>query len=87
MLTRWNNTYFMLKRLCEHKKAVARYCVDTANIPVHDASNWNLMAKLTNLLKIFYNTTMHFIERSAVCSEVIQQINFLEMFIVHPQGH
>lgn len=79
--TRWNSTYFMLDRLCEQKKAVASYCVDTANMPVLDANKWNLIAKLTRLLKVFHNTTVRLSDRSSAASEIIPQIKFLELFV------
>ncbi|KAL7634385.1 UNVERIFIED_CONTAM: hypothetical protein RMT77_014762 [Armadillidium vulgare] len=71
----------MSERLCEQKKAVASYCVDTANMPVLDANKWNLIAKLTNLLKVFHNTTIRLSERFSTASQIIPQIKFLELFI------
>ena len=79
--TRWNSTYFLLERLCEQKKAVASYCVDTANMPVLDANKWNLIAKLTTLLKVFHTTTVRLSERSSTASEIIPQIKFLQLFV------
>lgn len=79
--TRWNSTYLMLERLNEQKKAITSYCVDTPNMPVFDANKWNLISKLTSILKIFHNATVRLSERSATAAEIIPQIKFLEMFI------
>ena len=79
--TRWNSTYLMLQRIAEQKQAITSYCVETPNMPVLDANEWNMINKVSNLLKVFHDATVRLSEKGATVADIIPQIKFLEIFI------
>ena len=79
--TRWNSTYFMLERIFEQKNAIVKYCADSTHLPSFDGNKWSLIGKMTSLLKIFHKTTIRLSERKCLSSEIIPQVQFLNLFI------
>ena len=51
VITRWNSTRFMFKRLLEQKPAVNAYCCDH-DLPVLTSSEWELMETLEKILEV-----------------------------------
>lgn len=57
------------------------YCLESANLPTFDGYTWNLISKLSSLLKVFYKTTVRLSERNCLVSEIIPQTVFLNRFV------
>ena len=71
----------MLERIFEQKNAIVKYCADSTHLPSFDGNKWSLIGKMTSLLKIFHKTTIRLSERKCLSSEIIPQVQFLNLFI------
>ena len=56
VITRWNSTKIMWKRLIEQKPAVNAYCCDH-NLSFITPREWELMETLVNILEVFHELT------------------------------
>lgn len=51
VVTRWNSTYFMVRRLLKHKRAIDAYLLDNKRDLLLNDANWALLEELCDLLK------------------------------------
>ena len=77
--TRWNSTYFMLKRLLEQKPAITVMCASSVGPRVSlGVSEWCLMKELVQILEPLEEATRELsTEQRVSCSKVIPLLNAL----------
>ena len=68
--TRWNSTYFMLKRNLEQRKALVMYAVDN-KIPTLTTYQWGFVQKILQLLSPFEQITKEASNRTSTISMII----------------
>ena len=68
--TRWNSTYFMLKRNLEQRKAHVMYAVDN-KIPTLTTYQWGFVQKIVLLLSPFEQITKEASDRTSTISMII----------------
>lgn len=68
--TRWDSTYSLLERLLEQKKAVIVYDSDFGLPDTLSGNEWQIVAKLVNLLEPFQRTTKEFSRYTCSVSQV-----------------
>lgn len=78
--TRWNSTYYMLKRNLEQRKAIVMYAVDK-NVPTLTNYQWTIAEKVVHLLSPFEDITKEASNRTATISLIIPTILALRLFL------
>lgn len=78
--TRWNSTYYMLKRNLEQRKALVMYAVDN-KIPSLTPYQWGLVQKIVQLLSPFEEITREASNRTSTISMIIPTILALKLFL------
>lgn len=72
--TRWNSSYYMLKRLEEQKRPLSLLAAENNNIPSLSPNQWYLVENLIILLEPFEEITRHFSSTMCAISEVIPTV-------------
>lgn len=83
--TRWNSTYYMLKRLLEQKDAIVILSTKAdinINLIEMTAEDWKTMKFAVDLLEIFETATIQLSKETTTISEVSLLINFVSVFVV-----
>lgn len=78
--TRWNSTYYMLKRNLEQRKALVMYAVGN-KIPTLTTYQWGLVQKIVQLLSPFEEITKEASKRTSSISMIIPTILALRLFL------
>lgn len=80
--TRWNSTFYMLKRTLEIKESLHLYLAsdNASSLPYFNPNEWNIMQKCINVLAPFEHLTRKLSESSASISDVIPMIKILRSF-------
>ena len=65
VVTRWNSTYMMLKRMLELKEEMVLYLMDKKNSIEYSLSSddWELIEKIVELLEPFYDATNRWVQQ------------------------
>ena len=71
--TRWNSTYYMLKRNLEQRKAFVIYAVDN-KIPTLTTYQWGIVQKIVQLLSPFEEITKEGRNSTSTISMIIPRI-------------
>ncbi|XP_060878631.1 zinc finger BED domain-containing protein 4-like [Metopolophium dirhodum] len=83
--TRWNSSFYMLKRLLQLKTAILVYISDVeSTLPTFSPNDWLLMESLIHLLKSFEELTKRISSNKSIISEVIPAIMILDTFLNRP---
>ena len=82
--TRWNSTFYMLRRILDEKRALTVYCADN-NLEPLNLNQWTLIGSLVNLLEPFEEITRAMSLNLALISEVIPTITTLLKFLSKEQ--
>lgn len=77
--TRWNSTYLMLARLSEQRKAINLYFLERGGIENLSKQEWELVERLVDVLKPFYDATLEICFDDACISIVIPVIAMLKI--------
>lgn len=80
--TMWNSTYHILKRIYEQKTAIAGFLADARSLPSLDGYKWNLINKMSFLLKVIHTTTVRLSKRFALVLDIIPQAQILMLYII-----
>ena len=80
-VARWSSYYLMLNRLLE-QKAVVRLLEDNPEVAISEEnaltiSDWQRMAMVTNVLKLFYEILIDAERESAIVSDAIPLVKLL----------
>lgn len=78
--TRWNSTYYLLKRLDEQKRAVSVYCTEN-NFNNFTSNQWSLLEATLRILTPFEEITRKLSANRSMISDVIPLIRILERFL------
>lgn len=81
--TRWNSSYFMIKRIQEQKRPLNIYAAEADNnLHILTANQWMLMEPLLNLLQPFEEITKKMSSNEAFISEVLPTIVTLKKYLM-----
>jgi len=77
--TRWNSTFYMLRRLLEQKKAIIHYSTEhdiSATLTKHQ---WGLLEKVVEMLRPFEEITRQIISDEAMLADVVPIVTAVKM--------